>query len=427
MSFNTQRMQAVSAAYRLVPPLVQNKDTEKPTALIASAVAQYFENILQAAEEGKPIVYHHFCLMPEIIYAFGLQPVNLEMMVAIPAFLIPGSDRELVDTAQERGVHMELCSANRASIGEMFLKTLPPPAMVLSQSQPCDSSRAAYQMIREITGAPQFILDSPYWDTEDVLEYYEQQLLDLIAFMEEHSHRKLDWDRLREVMDESNRMAEYWLELNELKKLVPCPSDSKTGPYAAIAGTCLAGHPLATRVLKGLRDDAKERAQLGKGVCSHERIRANWFYIHVIYDALWMNKLQEQYGAVSVMDMLSYYRVTPMNTSSPKRMLRSLAQRNLTAVPMGRQGRGGADIFLNDLMQTTKEWKADCVIFAGNAGCKWLKACIGMAREELKEKFGVPVLYFDIDIFDPRFRSAVEYRKEVEDFFSTMLPSKATA
>ncbi|NQT72808.1 MAG: 2-hydroxyacyl-CoA dehydratase [Chloroflexi bacterium] len=51
----------------------------------------------------------------------------------------------------------------------------------------------------------------------------------MVAFLEEHTGRQLDIDRLREVIKESNKQYELWAEYNELRRAVPCPDGYKVG------------------------------------------------------------------------------------------------------------------------------------------------------------------------------------------------------
>ena len=404
-------------------------DTEMPILTTMKAFGQYLENILQAAEEGKPIVYQQFSVWPELLNAFDLQPICFEAMLALPLLFNPMNPTGLaehIDSAERGGIPRELCSVNKVAVGEMLLKAFPPPKFMLCNTQACDSGRSAYQVIQKLTGTPLFFLDSPYGEGEEEIAYMERQIKAMISFVEEQTGRKLDWDRAKEAIEESNRMVEYWLEWNELRKLVPCPAESNQGILTFLASAALSGHPQGTAVLKALRDEAKQRAERGQGVVPEEKIRASWFHMHVLWDLFYLNFLQEQYGAVSVIELTSYYAATrPIDTSSPERMIRGLAERYLVSLPMGRQGRGTADIWLDDLLYTAKEWKADCVILASHNGCKYLKACYGMARDECR-KAGIPIMVFDIDMNDPRVVSKEAYHKQVEDFFNlVVLPAKA--
>ena len=403
-------------------------NAENPSVTVTKAFCQYLENILKAPEEEKPIVYQQYSVWPELIYAFDLQPICMEATSGLTLAINPMDPKGLakyIDIAQDGGIPRDLCSVNKVGIGEILLKTLPPPKFVLCHTQACDSGRSTFQVIQDITGAPLFFLDSPYGEGEEEIAYMARQIKAMISFIEEQTGRKLDWDRAKEVIEESNRMVEYWLEWNELRKLIPCPAESMQGGITFVTSAALSGHPQGTAVMKALRDEAVERVERGLRVVPEEKIRASWFHMHVLWDLSYLNYLQEQYGAVSVIQLVSYYAANrPIDTSSPERMIRGLAERYLMSLPMARQGRGAADIWLDDLLYTAKEWKADCIILASHNGCKYLKASYAMARDEC-HKAGIPIMMFDVDMEDPRVVSKEGYRKKVEDFLNLIvLPAK---
>ena len=49
-----------------------------------------------------------------------------------------------------------------------------------------------------------FTLDAAYWDDERSLAYGAGQLREMVSFVEEHTGKKLDMDRLREIVEETN-------------------------------------------------------------------------------------------------------------------------------------------------------------------------------------------------------------------------------
>ena len=124
-------------------------------------------------------------------------------------------------------------------------------------------------------------------------------------------------------------------------------------------------------------------------------------------------------GAVTPHGMVSHFRVEPVDTSSPESIIRGLARRALET-PMGRQGRGASDLWIEDCLNAVEEWQGDCVILAGHPGCKWLRGCYGLFRDIARER-GIPVLLFDVDYYDPRIAPPEEYRAKIEDFLTTVM------
>jgi len=418
--FNPKEMEGVIAALESIPGALAAIPTERPTVAAAKAFAGHFASILKAHEEGKQISYNQFCFYPELMYAFDIQPLCPEAWTIIPLVVMPDLAQKHIDVAMDAGVHSELCSADRALIGELLTGNVPAPSFIVTSSQPCDNSRMGYSMVQQMTKAPLFMVDSPYGETEDCIAYYENQIWRLITFLEQQTGKKLDWDKFREVMEESNRATEYILEVNELRKMVPCPSDGKVPTFTFFGNMTLLGHPSLTTMYKTFLDDAKERALQKQGVVPKEKIRAIWFYTMISWDIMAQSRLQQELGHINVMDMFGYLTYRPIDTSTPDKIIRGLAERNHLAIPMGRQGRGFTDVYFDDLFYVYEEWKADCVVLAGHDGCKWLKAATGMLREMCRKK-GIPLLFFDVDILDPRVVSGETYRALVEDYLTAVV------
>jgi len=418
--FNSKEMEGVITALRSIPEVLAAIPTERPTIAATEAFADYFASILKAHEEGKPICYNQFCFYPEIMYAFDIQPLCPEAWTIVPLLVMPDLAQKHLDAAMDAGVHAELCAADRAIVGELLTGNAPAPSFIVTSSQPCDNTRMGNSLVNHITKAPLFLADAQYWETEDCITYYENQIRQLITFFEQQTGKKLDWDKFREVIKESNRSIEYVLELNELRKMVPCPSDGKVPTYVFLGNMALLGHPSLTTMYKVFRDDAQERASQNLGVVPKEKIRAIWFYTMIAWDLMWQNWLQQELGHINVMDMFGYLTCRPIDISTPDKMIRDLAERNYLTIPMGRQGRGLTDIYIDDLFYVYEEWKADCVVLAGHDGCKWLKNASGMVREMCREK-EIPLLFFDVDIMDPRPVSKETYRAQVEDYFATVV------
>lgn len=381
-------------------------------------MADWLGDIFSAVDEGRPILYNQFTIYSELMVALDIQPLSPELWETIAVSFDKYALCESIDAAQEAGIPPELCSANKATIGDILLDKIPPPSMIALPTFPCDNSKITYQTLAHLTEAPTYFLDTPYWmDDKEAMEYWVNQFKGLISFLEEYSGRKMDYDRLKEVAEESNRCLDYWLEGAELKKLKPLP---QSGAFASglMAGLTTLGLPAATEAVKASLDELKGRIDRGETAVPEEKVRVIWFYYPIFWDTeltAWMDEM----GAVTPHGMVSHFRVEPVDTSSPESIIRGLARRALET-PMGRQGRGASDLWIEDCLNAVEEWQGDCVILAGHPGCKWLRGCYGLFRDIARER-GIPVLLFDVDYYDPRIAPPEEYRAKIEDFLTTVM------
>jgi benzoyl-CoA reductase/2-hydroxyglutaryl-CoA dehydratase subunit BcrC/BadD/HgdB len=318
----------------------------------------------------------------------------------------------------------DLCTIMRTAGYAIEADTTPIPTAVVALLHPCDATTVIHQLMasnENWRNVPIFGADPPYWEDERSLDYYVDEIKRMVSFLEEHTGLKLDMDRLREVIEESNKMYVLWAEYNELRRAVPCPHGFGLGLQAfGVAQNLLVGHPIGTQWFKDLLADAEQLAREKKGKVENERIRLFWFDVQNLglsFDLFpW---LEEEWGAVVVMDMFGFCPYTQIDTSNEGTMFRGLAQRYLYEVPMIRQARGTADNFLGDITRAVKDYKVNCVVYPGHMGHKDGSATVGMMRETCRD-LGVSFLHIGMDIFDSRYTPIGEIKNKFSQLFSAM-------
>lgn len=73
-----------------------------------------------------------------------------------------------------------------------------------------------------MTTTTEIVVDHRQLDKE--VEYYTKELHKLIGFMDEQTNRRMDYDRLSQVVAHSQRVTELYREIAELPKAVPAPA-----------------------------------------------------------------------------------------------------------------------------------------------------------------------------------------------------------
>ncbi len=381
-------------------------------------VANWLGGVLDAVEKGRPIAYHPFTTFSEIMVALDVQPICCEAWDIVGLQVDPDHAIKSIDAAHEAGIPPELCSFDKAIIGSVIRGTMPPPSMIAQSGMPCQNAYITYQAVASLTGAPLYVCDTPYdTDEEGALEHWVNQYKGMISFLEEYSGKKMDYDRLREVVEESNRCVEYWLEATELLKLKPVPH---SGPLSqgTLSGMMGFGTPEGTAAIKALLDELKDKVAKGETAIPDEKARVIWFHFQVFWDNALMSFMNEM-GAVVPYVLFDDFRVEPVDTSTPEKMIRGMAWRALQA-PMGKLGRGAFDAFIDDLLYAVDEWKGDCVILGAHPGCKWVTGAYGLIRDACRER-GIPLLLYDVDLVDRRITSAEESRTRIEQFLTTVI------
>ena len=401
--------------------------TQSPTADdklntdLAKVTLEHHDRIIRCVEEGKPFIYSYYACAPEIYAAMDL-PWYSFLELPFTGALLPTLQEDI--DGSDRLFGNDLCTIIRVSAYYIEEDLVPLPTAIVGLLHPCDGTTILHQLIAANENwrhVPMFAADPPYWDDERSINYYAGELKRMVSFLEEHTGHRLNMDRLREVIKEGNKQFELWMEYNELRRAVPCPHGYGIGmQISGVAQGYYVGDPRGTAWLRDLIADAEKLVREKRGKAPKERIRLFWFDVvslELSFDLFpW---LEQEWGAVIVMDMFGYCPYTLIDTSSEDAMFQGLAKRALFDEPMIRQARGVADNFLSDIRRVIKDYKIDCVVWPGHMGHKDGSANVGMMRETCRE-LGVPFLHIGMDLFNKRYTTVDEIKDKFSQFFTAM-------
>jgi benzoyl-CoA reductase/2-hydroxyglutaryl-CoA dehydratase subunit BcrC/BadD/HgdB len=385
------------------------------------------QTVVDCVEQEKPFIGGYFCNAPELFNAMNLpwfMLMETPFLAASAPYLL-----EDIEGTEQMGLGTDLCTAIRLPIYYIEHGLMPVPSAVLGLLYPCDGAPMLHQVLEHNEAwkdVPIYSCDPPYTSDERAVEYFADELRRMADFLQEHTGKTLDMNKLVEVCDESNKAYALWQEYNELRRHVPCPHGwiLGGGQAFAISQCFVAGDPRCTEWFRQLNICGEEQIKEGKGANEaegwKEKIRLFWFDI-MPYGWIFefMPWLEEEWGAVIVMDMFGNFPYTLIDTSSEETIFHDLAKRNLLDAPMIRQARGTAENFSNDIRRIVKDYKIDCVVWPGHMGHKDGAATVGIMRETCAD-LGVPFLHIGLDLFDKRYTSVDEVKDKVSRFFSGM-------
>ncbi|MEW5735369.1 MAG: 2-hydroxyacyl-CoA dehydratase family protein [Thermodesulfobacteriota bacterium] len=374
----------------------------------------HMDGVVEAGKNGKKVVWAEFNLSNELLRVFDVTayiPESLSIMAHHMGTDVPV---KMIEEAEAAGIPAEYCSAGKTAIGAYLLKQAPEPDLLISSSHPCDSVVSSYQVLSELSGAPLFAVDTPYWDDEQSFEYYAQNLSRLIGFLEKHTGQEMDWDRLARVcrtMNETNR----WLsEYTEMARAVPSPMNLTCLLLGWQLSICATATERGAVYAKKIVQNAKKRLKAGRGFFDNQKIRVIWFDIPLAFHFIepWLNKT---FGAVTVADFMGCVKLCQIDTSDRETMLRDLAKAHLS-IAMARQCRGPAEYFTGELARLAEDFSGDCFIFTRHQGCKtgW---GMGKLVRDVCERAGKPALFLATDSFDKRCADEAQVKKEITEFF----------
>ncbi|MBI9076194.1 MAG: 2-hydroxyacyl-CoA dehydratase [Desulfatibacillum sp.] len=370
------------------------------------------------------VVIHEDLIPPEIFFGMGLAPFMAEMLgIAVPLVKADWAEK-YIDIAENEGIPPDTCSLPKCTMGIALAGQMPKCAALVASNMPCDGGMASYTVLEREMKVPCFRLDIPYnFYNDKALDYFVSELKRLIAWLEEHTPGRMDWDRMKEVCEERNRAMEYELEIWELIRRKPTPmAGEPLWLVHLIHMIANAGKPRGTRTMKNILDMTKKIMENGGGALPEERYRAVlWNPPTLIFPELFV-WAEQKYGIALLMDMLSYNRHPFVDTTSPDTMLRSLAQ-IIVQGPMARHTRGPSENFFDDLFYLYEYFSLDMIWMAGHIGCKNTMALNGMFREKCRER-GIPLFTLNYDLSDTRIVSPIEMRKQAEAFMETVMKAE---
>jgi benzoyl-CoA reductase/2-hydroxyglutaryl-CoA dehydratase subunit BcrC/BadD/HgdB len=399
----------------------------KSTFGYLDVVSTYVERIANAKDEGKWVASHGTQQPLEILEAMDVRGVFNEFWGVVSDIVRLESVPQAMSVSASTGTPGEVCSFFRNMDGLMHAGKWPRSDMFLYAASVCDNVKSFHTLGRRY-GIPSFGLERSYLPyTAHAIEFWKNEYKRLIAFLEEQTGKKMDYDRLKEVVARSYRLTELHIEIDKLVANVPCPLSPECFSGTLVAIRLLPGTQKGIDFLTELRDELKERVDKGIGAIENERFRVLWSSFTPFFDPTLMSFMQQKYGAVSVADMLSTWRVDAnLNAKwmlDPEDPLGNLAYRTVLA-PGNCQYSSGIDVGAV-LSDKCRRFKVDAAIFNNNWGCKTGAGYGPIIKDELMRQVKVPTLTLHCDVLDHTFISRADIESQMDSFFEMLEGSKA--
>lgn len=147
----------------------------------------------------------------EFLMAMDIKPLFIEAYSSfMSGFFIEDC---LIDAAESKGISNTLCSYHKTFLGAGELGILEKPRLMIATSIACDANIPTFRYLSKKLGVPLCIIDVPYRYSKEAVSYVKKQLFEAASSLEEAFKRKLDIDKLREVVKTENKtralMKEY--------------------------------------------------------------------------------------------------------------------------------------------------------------------------------------------------------------------------
>ena len=393
-------------------------------------VAEYYLECHEAKKQGKPVGW-----MPpmngaiELFYAMDLQPVFPENWSPVcAAFGLTPANFEL---SEQLGYSRDLCGYLRNIIGYthgrmneegMPLGGLPEPDLLLSAGGGCVPVMKIFHALeRRFPAAKVYSADLPQVAMEDIrpyhVDYAVSEIQRLIEFLVQTTGRKLDPERLKEVVRLSDRACELWDEIMGYRRFVPTPFSAAEMGIMFVMVT-RQGTQTAVDFLTMVRDEIKEKTQNGQGVIDDEKIRLFWDNIPLWYNMGLFNYF-EKMGGVVVAETYSAAWSLRLDTDNP---IEALALKSLKSYPL--VSCVSIETRKAMVLKACREYSIDGAILHRNKSCVPITMGQMDIKRALEQELGVPSVIIDADHMDDRNFSFGQFQTRVDAFMEMLLTKK---
>jgi benzoyl-CoA reductase subunit B len=417
---------------------------EKPVSEYRGSIHQqqkdlmldWYQRLDHAADSGEPPVVSMMisgnCV--ELLEGFGAIPLYPEVNALQLA--IRHQSLEPILAAEDMGYAGDNCAYVKADIGCMLKGItpaggrLPKPTLVLCNFVGCNTYVKWFEHVSAFTGAPLFVLDVPFLrgdqPSQADIDYVVRQIKEVVLRLESLTGRSFDYDRFRQAVAYSSQVEELWSQIKHLAKSSPSPFDAYFDAITLMGPLYVyrARHE-GVEFFRAALEELKQKCRAGEGVYDQEKFRVvvegppPYPYFRTFRDmfAHWKAvAVASTYSTVGGLWEFGFRH-------DPEKPFESVAMHMLAQNVTNRNYLQRYE----QIRRYVQEWKADGVIIHFVKSCRLFSAGQGDMRDYFSRQLGVPTLYIESDLEDPRYFAEAQTKNRLDAFFESLEHAKHTA
>lgn len=396
----------------------------------------WYAQLDQAANTGNPptvtMMVSGNCV--ELLEGFGAIPIYPEVNALQLAIRHQSLDPILA--AEELGYAADNCAYVKADIG-CILKgitptdgKLPTPTLILCNFVGCNTYLKWFEHLAKLQNAPLYVIDVPFMradhPTRFDVDYVVKQLQETVKKLEQLTGRKFDYDRFRQAVDCSRRSEELWSRIKHLARRTPSPFDAYFDAITLMGPLYVyRARPEGVEFFEAALAELQAKSDAGHGVYEKEHFRLvmegppPYPYFRTFRDmfAKWQAcAVASTYSTVGGLWEFGFRH-------DPDHPFESVAthmiEQNVTNRSMLQR--------YDQIRRYVEEWNADGLVIHFVKSCRLFSAGQGDMRDYFTKQLGVPTLYIESDLEDPRYFGEAQTRTRIDAFFESLEHAKATA
>jgi benzoyl-CoA reductase subunit B len=410
----------------------------------AELFRQWFAELTQAANEDRRGAYVFVMgSMCELLHTFDFPIVFPEINSLQTAVRRVAHD--YLNQAEDYGYSPDICGYVKADVatqlrgGELPMGRIPKPGLAV-YTNACNTYIKWAEIWERMYDIPVFTLDVPgtraagaqTWagdtDFENDRGYVAAQIKELIPICEKVSGKKFDIDRLRENMEQANRMSRAWKRVLELNA-------SRPSLFNALSdGTIYLGVSNGFRGLRAGGDyfenlvaEMEYKSEHGIGTLTEELYRLIFVGVPCYPIFRRFNELFTEWGGTFVNSTYLWFASGGSNLgfqydlSDP---IESLAEGVLVSV---RDAMDSMFYQTKILVDMIDNYEADGVVYHPIKSCRTTSTGMADNRRALMAERDVASLFLESDMMDRRVVSEAQLKNRVDAFFEGLASRKQQA
>ncbi len=396
----------------------------------------WYEQLDQAASTGSPasvsMMISGNCV--ELLEGFGAVPLYPEINALQLAIRHQSLDPILA--AEDLGYAADNCAYVKADIG-CILKgitptggKLPTPTLILCNFVGCNTYLKWFEHLAKLQQAPLYVIDVPFMRTNEPsrsdLEYVVKQLQETVRKLEQLTGARFDYDRFREAVACSSRTEELWSRIKHLARRSPSPFDAYFDAITLMGPLYVyRARPEGVEFFEAALAELQAKADAHKGIYEQENFRVvmegppPYPYFRTFRDmfAKWQAcAVASTYSTVGGLWEFGFRH-------DPDHPFESVAMHMIAQNVTNRNFLQRYD----QIRQYVEEWNADGLIIHFVKSCRLFSAGQGDMRDYFTKQLGIPTLYIESDLEDPRYFAEAQTKNRIDAFFETLEHSKTAA
>lgn len=386
----------------------------RSSALGSRATDQFYNDLREGASRGEPVCWILGALiLSPMVTSMGIPWVFGDALAAhLAARHRAGRPAEV---AAELGYLPETCSYTRIHMGCTLLPEedkargpldwqIPKPDFVIISDGCCSEWYQWGDDVRKRFNVPIFTAHIPYMyegDGREEVEYVVGQLKELNTFLEDLTHRKQDWDKLREIISIGRKAQDVRAEAQKLVRNIPSPASIFDWATALGAIFNSWGKPQSVETYQAMKEEMEQRVARKEGAVIGEKYRLAWDGMIVWPQFGPLSKKLASLGACVVTSAYMWgFFPSLMDGADP---LRSIAL-NFEEVWSNRN----LDWQIDHVSQLCQEYKVDGLICHGHYTCRALCGQQLELMDGVSRKLDIPAIFIEADVGDEAFYSEAQ-------------------